>query len=193
MDEVMTRPLLAVVYNDGLAADRFLADVGYSLRSAGIAVAGLVQLNSFERNPEKCDMMVEELFSSTTLKMSEDRGHDTQGCRLDRAVFAQAIGLLMGALQEKPDILILNKFGKVELEGSGLRDVIALAVEREVPAIVGVPYRNLDHWRIFSAGLADECPVAAPDLQKWLMAHKILPAGERLISAQDMSANICHP
>ncbi len=193
MDDIVARPLLAVVYTDGLAADRFLADVGYSLRAAGVVAAGLVQINSFERDPEKCDMIVEELYSSTMLKMSEDRGRDTRGCRLDRAILAQAVGLLMGALNEKPDILILNKFGKVELEGSGLRDVIALAVERDVPTIVGVPYRNLDQWRIFSAGLADECQVASPDLQEWIRMQNILPADERLALSRDMPACAAHP
>lgn len=189
MHNILMRPIIAVVYSDGLAADRFLADVGYSLRTAGIAVAGLVQLNSFKRDPVKCDMAVEELFSSTVLQLSENRGRDTRGCRLDRAILAQAVGLLIGALNEKPDILVLNKFGKVEAEGTGLRDVIALAVEREVPIIVGVPFRNLDQWRIFAADLADECPVASPDLQEWLRSQKILPADGRLVSVQGMTAN----
>jgi hypothetical protein len=58
--------ILAVVYSDGLAADNFLAESGYRLRSAGLTVAGVIQLNTFVRNPSKCGMAVEELFSGTT-------------------------------------------------------------------------------------------------------------------------------
>ncbi len=173
--------ILAVVYSDGLAADKFLADWGYSLRSAGLTVAGLVQLNTFVRNPSKCDMAVEELFSGTVLQLSEDRGPEARGCRLDRSILAAASALLLDALSENPDILVLNKFGKIEAEGTGLRDVLAKAVELGVPIIVGVPFRNLDQWRNFVGDLAEECTVCSPQLREWLLARDLLPVGVRQI------------
>lgn len=163
--------ILAVVYSDGLAADKFLAGLGYSLRAAGLAIAGLVQLNSFVRDPKKCDMDVEELHSGAVLRLSEDRGKEALGCRLDRSKLAEAAGLLTQALDNPLNVLILNKFGKTEGEGGGLRDVLARAVLQEVPVIVGVPYRNLDQWRHFAAGLAEECPVDAEAVQRWLAFH----------------------
>jgi hypothetical protein len=167
--------ILAVVYTDGLAADKFLADWGYALRAAGLSVAGLVQLNSFERDPGKCDMAVEELFSGTVLQLSEDRGKESSGCRLDRGILTQAAGLLLAALEDKPDILVLNKFGKVEAEGEGLRDALAKAVELEVPIVVGVPFRNLDQWRIFAGDMAVECSVDSVPLRHWLSSHNLAP------------------
>jgi nucleoside-triphosphatase THEP1 len=173
--QMRTSPnILAVLYTDGLAADRRLAEWGYSLRSLGLAVAGIVQLNTFARDPGKCDMAVEELFSGTVLQLSEDRGPEARGCRLDRSSLAEAGALLLSALEEKPDILIVNKFGKVEAEGGGLRDALAKAVELDVPIIVGVPFRNLDQWRIF-ADLAEECPVGSSQIRRWLLARDVLP------------------
>ncbi len=67
-------PILAIVYSDGLAADRFISDLGYRIRDAGIGVAGIVQHNKFIRDRTKCDMAVEELASGTVLQLSEDRG-----------------------------------------------------------------------------------------------------------------------
>ncbi len=183
MQREMFRPILAVVYTDGLAADRFLADLGYALRSEGLAVAGLVQLNSFERDPVKCDMAVEELFSATVLQLSEDRGREARGCRLDRFALTEAAALLISALSEKPDILVLNKFGKIEAEGAGLRDVIAMAIQTNVPVVVGVPFRNLDQWRIFAGDLADECPVDAVPVCNWLSLRNIRQDGEPLTGA----------
>lgn len=171
--------ILAVVYTDGLAADKFLAGWGYALRAAGLSVAGLVQLNTFERDPGKCDMAVEELFSGTVLQLSEDRGKEASGCRLDRSILTQAAGLLLTALEERPDILVLNKFGKVEAEGEGLRDALAKAVELGVPIFVGVPFRNLDQWRLFAGDMAEECPVDSPQIKSWLLARGLLPNQER--------------
>ena len=167
--------ILAVVYTDGLAADKFIAAWGYALRGAGLSVAGLVQLNTFERNPGKCDMAVEELFSGTVLQLSEDRGKESRGCRLDRSILTEAAGLLLAALDERPDILVLNKFGKVEAEGEGLRDALAKAVELEVPIVVGVPFPNLDQWRIFAGDMAEECSVESAPLRRWLKARDLLP------------------
>lgn len=172
--------ILAVVYTDGLAADKFLAGWGYALRAGGLSVAGLVQLNTFERDPGKCDMAVEELFSGAVLQLSEDRGKEAKGCRLDRGILAEAAGLLLAALEEKPDIVVLNKFGKVEAEGEGLRDALAKAVELDVPIVVGVPFRNLDQWRLFAGDLAEECPVDSPKIKQWLAARDLLPEDDRL-------------
>lgn len=176
-------PILAVAYTDGIAADRFLADIGYSLRASGLLVAGLVQLNSFVRDPDKCDMEIEELSSGTVLQLSEHRGKEARGCRLDRSVLAEAAALLARALERKPEVLVLNKFGKTEAEGGGVRDVLARAVEQGVPLIVGVPFRNLDQWRLFADDLAQECQVDLAAVQRWLSSWNLVPLDERETTA----------
>jgi Protein of unknown function (DUF2478) len=40
------------------------------------------------------------------------------------------------ALKNSPELLVLNKFGKVEAEGMGTRDLIAQAVCMGIPVIV---------------------------------------------------------
>ncbi len=166
----MSSNILAVVYSDGLAADRLLADIAYRLRDDGVVIAGLVQLNTFVRDRAKCDMAVEELYSRTVYQLSEDRGPAAKGCRLDHTRLNEAAGLFSAALKHRPELAILNKFGKVEAEGGGLRDALGHAVALELPLIVGVPYRNLDQWRNFAGGLADECEVSAPHILRWLKA-----------------------
>lgn len=167
-DPERLRPILALIYTDGHAADRFLADLGYGLRDAGRAVAGIVQRNTFLRDPIKCDMEVEELASGTILQLSQFRGLAARGCQLDRAALAEAAGLLVAAIDAEPDILVLNKFGRTEAEGGGLRDALGRAAEFSIPTIVGVPYRNLDCWRSFAGDLAHECEVDPEYVRRWL-------------------------
>jgi hypothetical protein len=167
----MSYSILAVVYSDGLLADRVIADVAYRLRDDGVVVAGLVQLNTFVRDRAKCDMAVEELYSRTIFNLSEDRGPAAKGCRLDHTRLTEAAGLLNQALGKDLDLVVLNKFGKVEAEGGGLRDALGHAVARGLPLIVGVPYRNLDQWRNFAGGMADECEVSQPAILRWLAAR----------------------
>jgi nucleoside-triphosphatase THEP1 len=161
------RAIMAFVYTDGIEADRFIAKLGYQLRSQGCRVAGIVQHNDFVRNRTKCDMNVEELASETVLRLSENRGAAARGCRLDRAALLDAETLLRRAIDQAPDIVIINKFGRVEAEGGGLREVIVEAVARELPMIIGVPYRNIHQWRAFAGDFAIEATDAARVLQ-WL-------------------------
>jgi hypothetical protein len=38
-----------------------------------------------------------------------------------------------------------------------------------VPIVIGVPYRNIEQWRAFTEGLAEECSVGSPRLHDWLL------------------------
>ena len=164
-------PILAIVYSDGLAADRFISDLGYRIRDAGIAVAGIVQHNKFIRDRTKCDMAVEELASGVVLQLSEDRGEEARGCRMDRGALSEAAALISTSLKNEPELLVLNKFGKLEAEGRGLRDTLSDAVQLGVPIVVGVPYRNIEQWRVFTGGLAEECALGSSRLDEWLLLH----------------------
>lgn len=172
MDDAENAPrMLAIVYSDGLAADRLISDLGYKVRDAGIAVAGIVQHNQFIRDRAKCNMEVEELASGMVLKISEDRGKEARGCRLDRGALSEAAALLSASIENGPELVILNKFGKLEAEGRGLRDTLADAVQLGVPIIVGVPYRNIEQWRVFAGGLAEECAMGSSRPYEWLLKH----------------------
>ena len=154
------RMLLAVAYDDGIAADRLLSDLGYALKDRHTAVRGLVQRNTFRRDRAKCDMELEELGSGATFQLSKDRGKHAGGCRLDREAIVSAAALIGPGLKDDCDLLIINKFGRSEAEGRGLRDIIAEAVEREIATVVGVPRRNLEVWGRFADGLFDLCDVS---------------------------------
>jgi hypothetical protein len=152
-----SRSLLAAVYDDGIAADRILSDLGYDLRAQGIAVRGLVQRNTFRRDRAKCDMELEELGSGRVFQLSKDRGKHAGGCRLDREAILTAATVMASGLEANCEFLIINKFGRSEAEGGGLRELIAEAVSRGIPAIVGIPRRNLEVWERFAGDLSDRC------------------------------------
>ena len=153
------RLIMAVVYDDGIVADRVLSELGYALRDQGVSVKGLVQRNTFRRDRTKCDMELEELGSAAVFQLSKDRGKHAGGCRLDREAIASAAALIGPALGEDADLLILNKFGRSEAEGGGLREIIAASVSLEIPTLVGVPRRNLEVWQKFAEGLFDRCGI----------------------------------
>lgn len=54
------------------------------------------------------------------------------------------------------------------MRGGGLRDLIASAIDRGVPVVIGVPQRNLDAWRRFAGEFAMELSDDASEVERWL-------------------------
>ena len=53
------------------------------------------------------------------------------------------------AVLERVDLLIINKFGKEEAHGRGLRAAIAEALIAEIPLVIGVSTQNLRDFLTF--------------------------------------------
>lgn len=128
---------------------RTLADY---LIGQGFALAGFVQRNQPCPGRARCDMILEELSSGERYGISEDRGQHARGCMLDVDELLRAVASASRGLEAGADLVIVNKFGKTECEGGGFRPLIVEALEREVPVLIAVPFRNLDGWRQFAEG-----------------------------------------
>jgi nucleoside-triphosphatase THEP1 len=148
--------ILALVYTESAVADSVLRDVATELADAGLTLAGLVQHNPLRPARTRCDMMLEDLSTGDLLEISEDRGPSARGCILMVDRLLVAIETVRSGLAQHPDLVILNKFGKTESEGRGLRSLIADVVCSGLPLLIAVPFRNLDNWRAFAGGLSNE-------------------------------------
>jgi hypothetical protein len=72
------------------------------------------------------------------------------------------------SLDNDPALLVLNKFGKAEVEGGGMYGLMAKALERGIPSIIGVPVRNLDAWRSFAGEFSTELAEDTGQIGEWL-------------------------
>ncbi|HRE60822.1 MAG TPA: DUF2478 domain-containing protein [Micropepsaceae bacterium] len=162
LDEVVTKaPITALVYETGdPQPGPLLAAIAHAVAARGGTPAGVIEhLNDDADDgpaPHRCDVRLEVLGMQTSLALSENRGRGARGCRLDADALMRAVQLTQAALEGGADILLVNKFGKMEAEGGGFRDAIGEAVARGVPVLIGVPARNLDAFRAFAGGLAVE-------------------------------------
>jgi hypothetical protein len=174
----MTFPIAAVVYADGVYPDRLLREVLSSLRDRGLPLAGVLQVEQPAADDcHPCDMLLEELAGGEIVALSEDRGKHARGCRLDIGVLTELAEAVQSSLQaDEPRLLVVNKFGKIEADGGGLREAIADAVALGIPVLVGVPMRNLEGWRAFAADLATELAPQAAAIERWLDSHRLRAA-----------------
>jgi nucleoside-triphosphatase THEP1 len=186
--------LTALVYTDTVAANRTLRDVARRLEAAGLHLAGVLQRDEVRPNRRRCDMVLEDLSGATGINISQDRGSQARGCHLNVSELLRAMQLVAGALATGPDLLIINKFGKTEVEGGGFRDLIVQAVDQGVPVLVAVPCRNLGSWRDFAGDMAREIDLDQLEPEEALVQCLADPALGRApgLSATVARADMCH-
>ena len=164
------RPVAAIVYTNEVYPDALFKTLVLRGRALGLTLAGVLQHQAIEGGDRRCDVILEDLATGHRTALFENRGAGARGCRLDEAALAEATARVEGSLENAPQLLVLNKFGKVECEGGGLRDLIASAIDREIPVIIGVPERNLVAWRGFAGEFSIELHDDAGRVTKWLEA-----------------------
>ncbi|MCV2873937.1 DUF2478 domain-containing protein [Defluviimonas sp. WL0050] len=151
------------------AADRVLADLARHLHDEGWPLAGAVQVNSERGEMHPCDMDLHVLAADRMVRISQNLGSLAKGCRLDPSGLEQAVGMVEAALEAQPGprLLIVNKFGKQEIDGRGFRPVIGRALAAGVPVLTAVNKANLPGFEAFAHGLAESLPLDFDAILDW--------------------------
>ena len=157
------------------------------LDAGGVRTCGAVQINTEGDDPHPCDMDVKVLPDGPVLRISQSLGRASRGCRLDASALETAVAHVAARLEQGADILIVNKFGKHEAEGRGFRGVIAEALSRDIPVVVGLNGLNRPDFLEFAQGLAHPLPPSLDDLERWFGG---LPAEPRAARRGEPSAQV---
>ena len=144
-----------VVYDDGLVRDALITRCATDLAASGYRLGGIVQSNAHRPGRRRCDMYVKDLLGGDEIKISFDRGNEARGCRLDPDAFARIDGWIERAVLEHVELLVINKFGKEEANGRGLRAVLAEALIAEIPLLIGVSTQNLPDFLDIRRGFSN--------------------------------------
>lgn len=150
--------------------DPLLEAVADDLIGRGLRVVGMVQINEDRTDGARCDMLARVLPDGPSIRISQSLGPNARGCRLDPDGLETAAGETQARLQRGADILIINKFGKQEAAGRGLRPLIAQALDAQTDVLVGVNPLNLPALEAFSGGLAQNLSPELDDIREWALA-----------------------
>lgn len=175
----MTSPLAAILYGPDDDCDALLAAFAHDLTAAGVRVAGLVQINGDSATCDTLEMELEDLATGTRFDICQDLGAGSVGaCRLDPAGLAAASAALRQALSNPVDLVVINKFGRMEADGQGLIDEIEAAVADGMPLVIGVPRRFEAVWAAYAEGLETRIACDRSGLDGWWAAVRARVAAE---------------
>ncbi|MGB5837211.1 MAG: DUF2478 domain-containing protein [Albidovulum sp.] len=169
--------MLGYVISEGRGvADLCLATVARELVADGWPLAGAVQVNTDRADASPCDMDLQVIGPDRIIRISQNLGSLSKGCRLDPSGLEQAVGLVEQALELNPRLLIVNKFGKQESEGRGFRPVIGRALGQGVPVLTAVNAGSLTAFHDFAEGLAAQITLDLAAIRSW--CHEVMRRDE---------------
>lgn len=163
-------PLAAIRYQRGYPINDLLDRLRRKLLEEGVRVGGATQENS---GPHDCceQMTLVNIATGTRTKISQDLGAAASGCRLDPGALIEFGNILDAAIGENVDLLIVNKFGRAESEGHGLRSLFTKAVDAGIPVLTAVREPYSDAWQEFHEGYASDLPTDLAAVAQWCRAH----------------------
>ncbi len=159
------------------ASDAVLAEVAAILAARGVRLAGTVQSNTERPDRAHCDMDVQVLPDGPSFRISQDLGRQSKGCRLDPGALEQAVMAATLRL-DGAEVLVINKFGKLEAEGRGFCDLIAEALARGLVVLVGVNGLNRPAFETFAGGMAKPVGSDPQAIAGWILAQRDKIAAE---------------
>jgi glycosyltransferase involved in cell wall biosynthesis len=130
-------------------------------------LAGTVQRDVPRAGRSLCDMELVVLPDGPVFRINQDRGEAARGCRLDGGALEEAV-VAVAARLGAAEALVVNKFGKLEAQGRGYVPLIAEAMARDLPVLVGVNGLNLPDLLAFCDGLALALPADAAEVAGWM-------------------------
>jgi hypothetical protein len=155
----------AVVYGAADDPDAVLAAFIRDLRAQGFNAAGLLQ----RRNPHGHEISGQVEFflipdAGAHRACWDPQPSPVRSCGSQLQDFSARLGL---ALERRPDLVVLNRFGWLEASGSGLLSLLAMAIERDVPVAIAVPERLFCRWLTVAQGLAVRLRCDRISLDRW--------------------------
>jgi hypothetical protein len=156
----------AVVYGAGDEPDRLLLNFSEHLRRSGIRVAGIVQLGHAGQVGNS-NLGAVMLPGNEVLGMAHDPGGSPFGCRLHTEWVADIASMIAAAIERGADLVIVNRFGKLEAEGQGFIDLIKQAVNADIPALIAVPEHRFAAWIRYSGGMNVRLACRPAALDRW--------------------------
>lgn len=119
--------------------DLLISETAARLQAEGVVLAGIVKVLSDEAvGDHHCDMDIHVLPEGPEIRITQALGEGSLGCRLNPAGIAEAVAKVEQSGIAGAGLFVLNKFGPQEAEGRGFCEVIATALEHDIPVLVGV-------------------------------------------------------
>ncbi len=159
----------AVVYPAKKGDRRELARFVESIKESKVRVGGILQEkiargNDGVRRVEAIDIGTGR---RTPLNQPTPETRRDRVCSLDTTALAEVTAILRRAIEDRVDLMVVEKFGDAERDGAGLIDDVFQGIAAGIPLLIAVPETNLPVWTERSGGMGAVLPCDEHALHEW--------------------------
>jgi nucleoside-triphosphatase THEP1 len=159
---------VAAIHHDGSRPiDAALAEFATQQRQAGRRVLGLLMKPAAGDAGCQSAMVLTDIDTGDEYAVSQSLGKGSNACAADPQGFARASRVLRNALDQQPDLVIINRYGSLEAENGGFVAELLALLAQGIPVLTVVSTRHLDAWHRF-IGVATLLPSDPGAWQAWL-------------------------
>ena len=147
----LTGRIVAIAGDDGAKAQSLLTEMAAEWSAAGVKIAGVIAEGHGLAGRACGAGFLREIGSGKAHTIYLDVPSSGTSCHLDATGVADA-GMAIIAQIPNSDLVVLNKFGKLEAMGKGLVKVFAAAIAAGKPLLTTVSEKHRDAWSSFAPG-----------------------------------------
>lgn len=170
MGKAMTDYLFAaIVHSDDRKGDSLLQELIRQRMAQGWKIRGLITARGKDPNGQ-LPMQIADLYRGQTYDISQSLGSGSLSCSLDHSGLATASAVLRDALAEKPDLVVVNRFGPAEAAGRGFHEEMLALMSAAIPLLTLTRAEYAEDWHRFTGDFACILPLENNAIDQWLDA-----------------------
>jgi nucleoside-triphosphatase THEP1 len=159
----ITLPVAAIEHDGRCDVDALLRTFVTQQRRNGRRVLGLLMARRGAVAGCRAEMVLTDIDNGDEYLVSQSLGACSSACAVDPQGFARASRVLRDALARQPDLVVSNRFGRLEAENGGFVAELLALLEREVPVLTVVAPKHQQAWQRFIG----EAALLPPDPAAW--------------------------
>jgi hypothetical protein len=161
---------IAVVRGPSSAAVQELFRTLVDRWQPSVRVAGLIA-ESHGLVDRACSAgFLRNIATAERFSIFEDKGPGSTACHLDGAGALTAAEAVRRDIGAGCDLVLLNKFGRLEAGGAGLVDAFAAAIDARIPLLTSVSPAFEESWRNFAGPSFVILPADPVAIDAWWQA-----------------------
>ena len=129
-------------------------------------VGGVLQEALFNSEGEVVGLNAVDVLTNRRIPITRPVKNDDE-CGLDVSALAETSGIIQEAINDRLDLVVVEKFGDLEQNGNGLIDEILQTIAEGIPLLISVPEAALPVWQDWSGELGSVLPFTEEACEQW--------------------------
>ncbi len=142
----------AIVDDKTFDMDDLLAAIVHGQLGKGRRIHGCLMKRPPRESGCAATMVLEDIVTGEHYLVSQPMGSGSNSCRADPQGFARASQVFRDALLQRPDLVVSNRFGDLEVKRSGFVAELLSVMAEGLPLLTTVATRNARAWQDFTGG-----------------------------------------